>query len=183
MRTIVLAAWFLQAAVSFAQAPAGDADTVKSLLAEVHQLRLELQSMSANSQRIQIVLFTLQTQDAAVARATQRLDAIRNRCRDEDSNRQSMAADIERLERSLSTASSAPTDVPGGMPAEQIREAQNRLVQLKTLAERQAAEVGSCQAMESEATSALRDEQARLAETQERLARLDKALAQLGAAK
>jgi SMC interacting uncharacterized protein involved in chromosome segregation len=53
---------------------------------------------------------------------------------------------------------------------------------MKSEIERQTAEVQTLQAAEAEASSQLRNEQAKLAEVQERIERLDKTLEKLGIA-
>ena len=69
------------ASAALCQTPAKESDTLQSLLMEVHQLRQDIEAMTVASQRVQIALYTLQMQDAAVARTTQRLDEARNRCK------------------------------------------------------------------------------------------------------
>jgi hypothetical protein len=64
---------------AFAQAATGQATTTESqaiqaLLAEVHQLRQDLQTAANGARRAQILIYRLYVQEAAVARASQRLD-------------------------------------------------------------------------------------------------------------
>src|SRR6185437_8686902 len=95
------------------QTPAKEPDTLQVLLTEVHRLRQDIEAITVASQRMQIALFSLQMQDAAVARATARLDAARNRCSSAQNNRDHLAADVQRTEAVLTneTASTAvPTD-------------------------------------------------------------------------
>jgi chromosome segregation ATPase len=181
MKKMALAGMLL-AALGLCQAPAQEPDALRALLVEVHLLRQDIQAMTVASQRVQIALYSLQMQDTAVARATERLDTVRNKCRGEEVNRQHMASEVQRLEKGLGEAETAPSNVPGAPPADEVKALRARLSELKTGLEAQTAEEQACQAAEAEASSSLRNNQAKLAELQDRIERLDKALEQLGAA-
>jgi hypothetical protein len=58
---------------AFAQASSPDSQTLQALLAEVRQLRKELRTTTVAAQKVQILLYRLQIQEAAVARAEQRV--------------------------------------------------------------------------------------------------------------
>jgi len=58
----------------FGQTTPGDSQTLQALLSEVRQLRQDLQTTTIAAQRAQILLYRLQGQEAAVARASQRID-------------------------------------------------------------------------------------------------------------
>src|ERR1700678_2864526 len=73
-------------------------DILQSLLTEVHQLRQDIEAMTVASQRVQIALYALQMQDAAVARAAQRLDSARDRRSGAEANRDHTASAIQELE-------------------------------------------------------------------------------------
>jgi septation ring formation regulator EzrA len=171
MRSIPLGAMLFAASVSFCQTPVKDPDTLQALLVEVRQLRQNIEAMTAASQRVQIALYGLQMQDAAVARATQRLDSARNKCTGADGNRQHTATEIQRMESGLAIAA---------MPENEARAFKVRLTEMKNTLEVQTAEVQACQAAEAEASSQLRSDQTKLLDLQDRIARLDKALEQLG---
>jgi len=168
---IALGFW---AASAFGQEPAKEPDTLKALLAEVHQLRQNLEGMTVASQRVQIALYMLQTQDAAVTRSAQRLDSLRSRCSGTDEARQHTAADIQLLERNFSSGNFNQTET------EAVKQ---RMNELKRHLDAQTAEVQTCQAGEAEASSQLRNDQGKLMELQERILRLDKALEQFGTGK
>ena len=148
-------------------------DTLLSLLAEVHQLRLSIEAMTVASQRAQIALHALQMQDAAVDRALQRLDNVRNRCKEPEERKQHMAADIQHLESILSA---------GTATAIEVKSFQEREAQLKSEIDAVATEASTCQVTEAEASSQLRSEQAKLADAQDRIDRLDKTLDTLSVA-
>lgn len=80
----------LASSVGWCQTPTRDPDTTQTLLTEVHQLRLAIEGMTVASQRVQIALYALQIQDAAVARAEQRVDSARSKCASMDENRRRM---------------------------------------------------------------------------------------------
>jgi hypothetical protein len=169
MPKIVLAMMFWVAS-AFCQTPVKEPDALQVLLAEVHQLRLDIEGMTVASQRVQIALYQLQMQDGAVARTAQRLDTVRNKCSLAEENRQHTAADVQRLEGAMAS---------GTVPAE-AEAAKQRLAEFKGNLEAQAAEAQNCQAAEAEAATQLRGDQAKLVDLQDRIARLDKALERLG---
>ena len=63
----------------FGQSTPGDSQTLQALLSEVRQLRQDLQTTTIAGQRAQILIYRLQGQEAAVARASQRLDEARDK--------------------------------------------------------------------------------------------------------
>lgn len=142
MRMIAFVGMLSVASAGFCQTPAKEPDTLQSLLVEVHQLRQAIEAMTVASQRVQIALYTLQIQDAAVARAAQRLDDARNKCKGEEVNRQHTASDIQRLESNLAT---------GTVPTVETKLIQSNVNQLKSALEGQTMQVQTCQAAEAEA--------------------------------
>ena len=62
-----------------AQTTPNDSKTLQSLLLEVRQLRQDLQTTTIAGQRAQILIYRVQGQEAAVARASQRLDEFREK--------------------------------------------------------------------------------------------------------
>jgi chromosome segregation ATPase len=137
----------------------------------VRQLRQDIEAMTVASQRVQIALSTLQRQDAAVARDTQRVDDARNRCAVAEANREHTAMGMQRFEGELAA---------GNLVESKAKEYQSLLTQMKSEIETRTAEVQTCQAAEAEATSQLRNDQAKLADLQDRMDHLDKALETLG---
>lgn len=168
MKTIALFASLLTASAAFCQT-AAQPDTIKSLLVEVHQLRQDIEAMTVASQRVQIALYSLQLQDDATARSSQKLDVTRDKCAAAETNRQQTTTEIQRFESMAvsRTASEAEAKQMGA-----------RIADLKTLLERQTTEAQSCQAREAEAATQFRNDQARFTELQDRIQRLDKALEQ-----
>jgi chromosome segregation ATPase len=173
MRKIAFAVMLFAASDALCQTPAKEPDTLQALLLEVHQLRQDIEAMTVASQRVQILLYGLQMQDAAVARAAQRLDTARDRRSGAEANRDRTASAIQGLEGKLAS----------GTPAQaEAKELQGALSEMKNQIGPQTAELQTCQAAEAEASSQLRSEQAKLADVQDRIERLDKTLEKLGAA-
>jgi len=171
MRTIILAAMSLVAFNGQCQTPAKETETLQSLLVEVHQLRQDIEAITLASQRVQIALYGLQIQDAAVARAAQRLDDARNRRLGAEAGREHTASQLQMMESSLAS---------GKLPESETKEVQSRLPQLKSELDAQTSEVQNRQAVEAEAGSEFRTQQVKLSELQERIDRLDKALEKMG---
>jgi septation ring formation regulator EzrA len=170
---VLIAGGLTLIAGGFGQTPEKAPDTLQALLAEVRQLRQDIEAMTAASQRVQIALYALQIQDAAVGRATQRLDGVRNKCFDAETNKQHTAAEVERLDRSLAA---------GAVADNTAKDFKDRLTELKFALEMQTAEVQNCRVAESESTSEVRNGETKLRELQDRIAKLDKALEQFGPA-
>jgi len=143
----------------FCQTSMKESDTLQALLAEVHQLRQDIEAMTVASQRVQIAMYALQMQDAAVARATQRLDDAHNRCSGLEADRAHKAAEIQRLEGGVTAGTLGDIDA---------KAVQSALPQWKSV--------------EGEASGQLRNDQAKLADLQDRIDRLDKTLEKLATA-
>jgi chromosome segregation ATPase len=171
MRKIAFAV-MLFASDGLCQTPAKEPDTLQALLVEVHQLRQDIEAMTVASQRVQIALYALQMQDAAVARAAQRLDSARDRRSGAEANRDRTTSVVQGLESKLAS----------GTPAQaEAKELQGALSQMRSQIEGQTVEVQTLQAAEAEASSQLRSEQAKLGDVQDRIERLDKTLEKLSA--
>lgn len=174
MLKIVLASVLIFATAVVCPAQTKEPDTtIQSLLSEVHQLRQDIEAMTITSQRVQIALYAWQMQDAAVGRATERLDGTRNRCKNEESARQRFAAEVELLQ-----SRSASNNVPEA----EARANQSNLTRTKAMLDAQISVVQTCQATEADITNQLRNDQAKLSELQDRIDHLDKTLEQLSAA-
>jgi chromosome segregation ATPase len=170
MRRIALLG-MLMAANGLSQTTAKDPDALQALLVEVRQLRQDIEGMTVASQRVQIALYGLQMQDAAVARLAQRLDEARNKRMGAEVGRDRMAGEIKKLEDSVAS---------GNLKGVEHEALQERLAQLKSEVERSTAEVQKWEAAEAEASSQYQREQAKLGEIQDRIERLDKVLEKIG---
>ena len=52
----------------------------QAMLAEIRQLRNDLQTAAATIQRVQIAMYRLQSQEAVMERVTRRRDQLRDQC-------------------------------------------------------------------------------------------------------
>jgi DNA repair exonuclease SbcCD ATPase subunit len=151
----------------FGQTTSGDSQTLQALLSEVRQLRQDLQTTTIAGQRSQILIYRLQGQEAAVARASQRLDEAREKLAGIQADRKHVAADIKRQEDFISNPEN---------PATQRKEVEGMLSQLKTRVESLENQEQQLQTREIEAAQQLRAEEVRLSDLRDQLDRLDKAL-------
>jgi hypothetical protein len=154
---------------AFGQTPPREPDTLQALLAEVRQLRQSIDAMMFASQRIQIALYGAQLQDAAVARAMQAVERVRNTCGAEEREVQHTVAEIQRMDSGVASTQ--------GVDAKQL---QARVTELQKMLEMQRAASQSCQASQAEAEGQLRNEQTKLLEIQDKIAKLDRVLEQHG---
>jgi chromosome segregation ATPase len=166
-------AWFLPLALfvvptsSFGQSITPDSHTLQELLSEIRQLRKDLQTTSVASQRAQILLFRLQSQQAAVARAQQRTDEVRSKLADAQAGVRHFTSEIERAESSQNESqSSAEREQVEGM-----------LTAAKRELESQKAAEQDWESKEAEAVQNLRSEEAKLTALEEQLDQLDRDLA------
>ena len=161
----------LLAVNGLSQTTAKDPDALQALLVEVRQLRQDIEGLTVASQRVQIALYGLQMQDAAVARMAQRMDDARNKRMGAEVGRDHLAGEIKKFEDTVTSGTLNDSD---------SKAVQQRLVQLKSELERSTAEVQAREAAEAEASSQLQREQAKLGEIQDRIERLDKVLEKMG---
>ncbi|HEY1493181.1 MAG TPA: hypothetical protein VGF49_01500 [Candidatus Solibacter sp.] len=159
MRTLV----FLFATAAFAQT---DTQPLQALLNEVHQLRVDLQTTAVTMQRVQIVLYRLQSQTSLVTRTSSQLDQARSQLGFTQTQKKGMTVQVQQMEESLRN-----TQDP--MERKHLQEA---LPQMKNNLERVTAEEQRFQSMQIDAETQWRAEQAKLADLQDQLDRLDKVL-------
>jgi chromosome segregation ATPase len=154
-----------------AQSSSPDTQLTQALLTEIRQLRLDLQTTAATIQRIQIVMYRLQSETAIMNRATQRLDDARNRCTQAQSQKKMMVTQIEQAEERLRNAQN-PID---------RKAAEDMLGRIKPNLEMWNSEEQQCHSREADADSQFRAERAKMSELEDQLDKLDKALAVIGA--
>jgi len=126
-----------------------------------------LQTTTIAGQRAQILIYRLQGQEAAVARASQRLDEARDKLARIEEQRKQVVSAIKLTEGLLSNTDNPPT---------QRKELEDSLVQRKTRLESLENEEQQPQTREIEAQQQLRAEEVRLSDLRDQLDRLDKAL-------
>lgn len=162
--------WFLAigltlvAGIGFGQTAPAEADTLKSLLSEVRQLRQTLQATTVTAQKAQIALYRLQVQTLAVSRAMQRSDEARAKVADADRWRKSLAGRVENLEKIY-------------QQHKEDRNVELELQRTKNELEWRTSEEQQLQTIDTEASAQIQAEQAKLSELQDSLERLDNTLA------
>jgi chromosome segregation ATPase len=151
----------------FGQTTPGDSQTLQALLSEVRLLRQDFQTTTIAAQRAQILIYRLQGQEAAVARASQRLDEAREKLARIQDERKHLTTDFKQHEDFISNTENPPT---------QRKEVETVLPQLKTRLESLENQEQQWKTQEIEAEQLLRAEEVRLSDLRDQLDRLDKAL-------
>ncbi len=167
MRTrIALIAAMLLSTAAVAQNTPTDSQTLRALLDEVRQLRKDLQTTTVAAQRMQVVLYRLQLQDAAVARANAAVESTRASLMKVVEERKHFADEIQRME-------DAREHTPDPQQMKAIEEV---LPQSKRRLEQLASDEQQWQGKVNDAESALRVEQAKVEALHATLDELDQAL-------
>jgi chromosome segregation ATPase len=167
--SIYLASLFLGTAASFAQTASPDTQLTQALLAEIHQLRLDLQTTAVTIQRVQIVMYRLQAATTLMTRATQRMDDARSKCTQAQSQRKGLAAELERIEEKRRNAQD-----PDRKGLEDV------LPHVKANLEMWTNEEQQCQTRQADAENEFRTQQAKINDLQDQLDRLDRVLDSYG---
>jgi len=145
----------LMAAAVWAQSDTPDSRVTQTLLTEVRQLRLDLQTAAATIQRVQIAMYRMQSETALLDRATGRVDDVRFRCEQLEQQRKGALYQVEQVDASQ-------------------REA------VKAAAARLAEQEQQCQIDQVDAETQFRTEQSKMNDFQDQLSRLDAALGAYG---
>jgi chromosome segregation ATPase len=141
----------------------------QALLGEIRQLRQDLQMTAAAIQRVQLVMFRMQSATETFNRATQRLNEARNACTWLEPQRKMLLVQIEHAETRQRTAPSVD-EQRLGVGVAQLK------AQLDALATRQQ----ECHSELIDAENQHRAEQAKMNDIQYQFDKLDRALADLG---
>src|ERR1700722_6390548 len=147
---IFLVVFGIQAS-SFGQAASSDSQTLQALLTEVRDLRQELRISLARTQKAQFLPFRFLAQQAAVTRASERLNETRSKLADAQTHQKDVRNNLKRFEDAL---------IDEQNPAKQ-KELRDRINVSKAELE-DATYVEQCQATEIEAEQQLRPEQDKL---------------------
>jgi len=153
-------------ASTLGQSPSSE-QGMQALVAEVRQLRKDLQASNGNALKAQILLQRLQFQEAAVARASERLNDARGRLAATQRHRAEVADTSRRFAELLENTETSSED---------RQRFQGEISAKKQELEALAAVEQQQQAAEMEAEEQLRTEQAKLNELEERVDRLEKNL-------
>jgi chromosome segregation ATPase len=143
-----------------------DSQTLQAILQDLRQLRQDLAATTVAVQRIQILLYRLQLQEAAVRNATQRHDQTLEKVKNAEQALSNSADGLKAAEAKL--ASLADESQRPAVEA-QVREMKRRI----DMWSHDASEV---RVTEIAADGDLKNEQAKLADLQQRLDRLERQL-------
>jgi DNA repair exonuclease SbcCD ATPase subunit len=161
-----LLAVLLAAPAAFGQTSSTDSQTLQALLSEVRQLRQELETYSATTQRTQILFFRLQSQQAATARASGRADDARTKLSETQTARNKAETEAKGVHDSLEH-----TDNPV-----ERKNLEDMAAYYKHRLGELADEEQQRQSKQIETEDQLRLEQAKLSDLQARLDELERAL-------
>jgi chromosome segregation ATPase len=89
------------ASIAIGQANSSESQALHEIAAELHAMRSELHQQTERSQTMQVLLFEMQTQQAVVTRATQRVDEARSKLIEVQDGKRHIAADITRSEAEI----------------------------------------------------------------------------------
>jgi chromosome segregation ATPase len=149
-----------------AQTPSPDTQALQALVAEIRQLRQDLQATTIATQRVQIVLYRLQMQTTLVTRAASRLDDVRASLGNVQADKKNTSVRMQLMEESIQSMQNAA----------ERKNTEGMVVLAKSAVERLAADEQRLQSREIDAETQLRADQAKLADLQDQLDHLDKLL-------
>jgi L-2-hydroxyglutarate oxidase LhgO len=154
---------------AFGQTTSTDSQTLQALLDEVRQLRKELRTTTVAAQRVQILLYRLQIQEAVVARAEQRVAEAHSTLAQTHSEQKHFASEIK-----LSEDAQDKTQNPADRKAieEMLPRLKERLESLNDTEQQ-------LQVKATEAELELKAEQSKRTALQDELDLLDKSLGKL----
>ena len=148
------------------QAAQTESPTLQALLAEIRQLRQDLQTSAIAARRAQILIYRLHVQEAAVARASQRLDEAKSSIEQLRVGRKYQEFRIKQYENMKDQAENAV----------QRHQFEDAITELKAQMEASVPEEQEAQMREIELEEQSRIEQAKLDQLQNELDRLDQAV-------
>src|SRR5437588_11997734 len=157
-------------ACGLGQSTANDPQGMQALVAEVRQLRKDLQTTNGNALKAQVLLYRLQVQEATVGRVAQHLGEVRSHLAETQAHRRDAAAALKRSEEFLENAAASE------ISPEQRKQFEFEISRLKGELESLSAEEQQRQTAEMEAEEQLRTEQAKLSGLEERVDRLENEL-------
>lgn len=144
---------------------------MQALVAEIRQLRKDLQTTNGYALKAEILLHRLQVQEAAVARVAQHLNDVRSSLSETQGHRRDVAANLKQLEEFLESSEISP---------EVRKQVERQISGKKSEVESLAAEEQQRQTAETEAEEQLRTEQAKLSALEDRVDRLEEELGNPG---
>jgi chromosome segregation ATPase len=167
LRPLVLAlSLLLFSSPALGQATLTEPQTLQALLAEIRQLRQDLQTSAIAARRAQILIYRLHVQEAAVAHASQRLDEAKSSIEQLRATRKYQELQIKRYEDMKDRAENAT----------QRQQFEDAITELKAQMEALVPEEQQAQMRQTELEQQSRIEQAKLDQLQDELDRLDQAV-------
>lgn len=148
-----------------------DSQTLKAMLEEIRLLRQDLQTTTVASQRVQIALYRLQLQDAAVSRASKLAEEARSKLASLASERNQVSTDMVRVNQQK--------DLTQDSHERKVIE-DEVLPQLKQHLDRIGHDEEQWQTKSADAEAQLRTEQTKLDTSHNVLDELDRALQNVG---
>jgi chromosome segregation ATPase len=152
------------------QAAPAECPLLQALLAEIRQLRQDLQTSAIAARRAQILIYRLHVQEAAVAHASQRLDEAKSSIEQLQEGRKYQEMRIKQFESMRDRAESAA----------QRQQFDDAVTELKAQMEASVREEQEARMKETELEQQSRIEQAKLDQLQGELDRLDQAVINAG---
>ncbi|HVH70172.1 MAG TPA: hypothetical protein VNB49_03560 [Candidatus Dormibacteraeota bacterium] len=163
---LVLGLLFISA-LGFGQSTSSDSQGMQALVAEVHQLRKDLQTTNGYALKAQILLYRLQFQEATVARVSQRVNDLRAMLAETQRHRRDVSAVLKDQQELLESPE---------ISTEVRKQTRWEISAKKSELEGLTTEEQQRQTAEMEAEEQLRIEQAKLGGLEDRVEQLEKAL-------
>lgn len=157
----------LISAPAVSQSTSSDSAGMQALVAEVRQLRKDLQTTNAYAFKAQVLLNRLQVQEATVARVSQHLNDVRSKLAAIQEHQGHLTSTMKYYEKIANDSEASTT---------QQKEAQQQVSSCKTELQSVAAQEQQAQTAEMEADEQRRAEQAKLGSLEDRVDRLEKEL-------
>jgi len=148
------------------QATPAESPTLQAMLAEIRQLRQDLQTSAIAARSAHILIYRLHVQEAAVARASQRLDEAKSSAEQLRARTKYQEIQIKQYETLKNRAENAA----------QRQQFEDAIFELKAQTEALAVEEQEVHMKETELEQQSRIEQAKLDQLQDELDRLDRAV-------
>jgi len=167
MRILLITVLFLFPSDMAAQAASSDSQTLQAILAELRQLRHDMQATSATTSRVQIALYRLERENEAVERAMRRVSDARSNVAKAETDKNNKLIEIQ--QGRYATSHSDDPNAQRGFEDVVLPSLKSQLELLQKQEQQMRAE-------EAEAEQQLRDEQVKLDGLNDALDRYNNAL-------
>ena len=129
---------------AFGQSGSSDSQTLQALLAEVRQLRHDLQTTTVAAQRAQILIYRVQAQESVVRHMQERVEDARSRLAQVHFEQNNRAASIKQIGEKKGRSETSPTEK---------KDLEDTLTQIKVRFDADANKEGEIQATITDAES------------------------------